>query len=78
MPQVERELLVERIQVFQSKVSDDRRKAFASYILDYFSEGEDDTELFDVVTVIDGDTFDILDGNTELRIRLLGVDTPEV
>ena len=32
----------------------------------------------DIVRIIDGDTIDVLDGNNKkLRIRLLGIDTPE-
>ena len=32
-----------------------------------------------VVKIIDGDTIDVLDGNNEkLRIRLLGIDAPEL
>lgn len=31
-----------------------------------------------VVLVLDGDTFDAVDGTTRLRVRILGIDAPEI
>jgi micrococcal nuclease len=31
-----------------------------------------------VIKVVDGDTVDVMINNTEVRVRLLGIDTPEV
>ncbi|MBI5004366.1 thermonuclease family protein [Candidatus Kaiserbacteria bacterium] len=36
------------------------------------------TRLYPVVKVVDGDTIDILKDGTKMRVRLLGIDTPEV
>jgi micrococcal nuclease len=34
--------------------------------------------LYEVTQVIDGDTIEVLMGNEEMRVRLIGIDTPEV
>ena len=35
-------------------------------------------EYYKVVKVLDGDTFDILIDNNKIRVRMLGIDTPEI
>lgn len=33
--------------------------------------------LYPVVHVVDGDTIDVMDGGKKVRVRLIGIDTPE-
>lgn len=51
--------------------------AGAEEVLDNVDKEVRSGSLFEVTHVVDGDTFDILKDGEEIRVRLLGVDTPE-
>jgi micrococcal nuclease len=54
--------------------------AIITSIFSYYDEPRPRTSLdglYEVISVIDGDTFEIKDGNKISTIRMLGIDTPE-